>query len=263
MPPPALERRGDHDQVGERDAEAAERHLDDGRRLAAARRLPLPQRQDERREGEDHERVERLEPGDGDLPGPEQQVDGAVGVAVGPERDGVALLLVGGPEERHRQREQHERAHGAPFVAAERLCLALRQHAASHVRRQRARGVEIDRQPERHADAGRAEAVVPAELLAERAADQRRQERAEVDADIEDREGAVAARIAGRIERADLGRDVGLERAVAEDEDEQREQKQRLERHHEMTDGHQRLRRSPPCDAGRARGRRDSRRAPG
>ena len=79
--------------------------------------------------------------------------------------------------------------------------------------------IEIDRKPERHADAGGGEAVVPAELLAERAADERRQERAEIDADIEDREGAVAARIAGRVERADLGRDVGLERAVAEDED--------------------------------------------
>ena len=48
----------------------------------------------------------------------------AVGVVVGPQRDGVALLLVGRPEERHRQRQQQQRADGAPFVAAERRCVS-------------------------------------------------------------------------------------------------------------------------------------------
>jgi len=81
---------------------------------------------------------------------------------------------------------------------------------------------------------------MPAELFAERAAHQRRQEGAEIDADIEDREGAVAAAIAGRVERADLGRDVRLEGAVAENEKAEREQKQMLERHHEMANRHQR-----------------------
>ena len=81
---------------------------------------------------------------------------------------------------------------------------------------------------------------MPAEFLAERAAHQRRQERAEIDADIENREGAVAAAVAGRVERADLGRDVRLERAVAENENAEREQKQMLECHHEMADRHQR-----------------------
>ena len=42
----------------------------------------------------------------GNLPVQNEQVDGAVGVVVGPQRDGVALLLVGRPEERHRQRQQ-------------------------------------------------------------------------------------------------------------------------------------------------------------
>jgi hypothetical protein len=70
---------------------------------------------------------------------------------------------------------------------------------------------------------------MPADRLAERAADQRRQERADIDADIEDRIGAVAAVIAGRIKAADLGRDVRLEAAVAENEREQREQEQLLD----------------------------------
>ncbi len=80
---------------------------------------------------------------------------------------------------------------------------------------------------------------MPADLFAERAADERRQEGADIDADIEDRIGAVAARIAGRIKAADLGRNIRLERAVAENERQQREQEQLLDRHHEMADRHQ------------------------
>ena len=90
-----------------------------------------------------------------------------------------------------------------------------------------------------HADAGGGKAVMPAGLLAERAADERRQERADIDADIEDRIGAVAAAVAGRIEPADLGRNIRLERAAAENESQQREQKKLLDRHHEMADRHQ------------------------
>ena len=45
--------------------------------------------------------------------------------------------------------------------------------------------------------------------------------------------------IAGRIKAADLGGDIRLERAVAENERQQREQEQLLDRHHEMADRHQ------------------------
>ena len=45
--------------------------------------------------------------------------------------------------------------------------------------------------------------------------------------------------IAGRVKAADLGRNVRLERAVAENERQQREQEQLLDRHHEMADRHQ------------------------
>src|ERR1700675_4730475 len=76
-------------------------------------------------------------------------------------------------------------------------------------------------------------------MLAQRATDQRRQESAHVDADVEYRIGAVAAWIAGRIKAADLGGDIRLERAVAENERQQRQQEQLLDRHHEMTDRHQ------------------------
>jgi hypothetical protein len=43
-----------------------------------------------------------------------------------------------------------------------------------------------------------------ARFFAERAADQRRLERADIDADIEDRTGAIAAVIARRVDAADL-----------------------------------------------------------
>ena len=84
-----------------------------------------------------------------------------------------------------------------------------------------------------------AEAVMPAVNLPQGSANQRREERAQVDAHVKDGEGAVAARIARRIKAADLGGDVGLEAAVAQDEEQQRDQEHRLDGHQEMADGHQ------------------------
>ena len=55
-----------------------------------------------------------------------------------------------------------------------------------------------------HADPGGGEAVMPGRFFAERAADQRRLKRADIDADVEDRIGAIAAVIARRVEAADL-----------------------------------------------------------
>src|ERR1700751_2619806 len=81
---------------------------------------------------------------------------------------------------------------------------------------------------------------MPAQFFAERAADERREKRAEIDADVEDRIGAVTARIAGRIEPAHLRRYVGLERSIAQNEHGQGNEKQRLESHHEMADRHHR-----------------------
>jgi hypothetical protein len=95
------------------------------------------------------------------------------------------------------------------------------------------------RRPWPCADAGSGEPIMPAQLLAEGAADERCEKRTDIDADVEDRIGAVAPMVARRVEAADLGRDIGLEGAVAEDEHEERQQEQRLERHHEMADRHQ------------------------
>ena len=64
---------------------------------------------------------------------------------------------------------------------------------------------------EHHHDAGAAEAVVPADLLAERAATQRRDDDADVDGDVEDLERHRAAQVVLLVERADLARDIALE----------------------------------------------------
>jgi hypothetical protein len=107
------------------------------------------------------------------------------------------------------------------------------------VSRQQRQGAQINGKPNQHADASRGKAVVPSRLFAERAADQRRQERADIDADIKDRICAVAAVVARGIKAANLGRDIGFERAIAENQRQQRQQKKLLDRHHEMADRHQ------------------------
>jgi len=60
------------------------------------------------------------------------------------------------------------------------------------VRRQHGRGVEVESERDRHTDAGGGKSIVPAQLLAERAADEGREERADIDTDVKDRIGAVA-----------------------------------------------------------------------
>src|SRR5689334_12107311 len=97
--------------------------------------------------------------------------------------------------------------------------------------RQRIEANEIDRERDQHADAGRGETEMPTDLLAQRAADERGQKRADIDSDVEDRIGAVAAMVAGRIERSDLAGCVRLEQPHADDEYEQRYEEQALECH--------------------------------
>jgi len=178
--------------------EAAQRHLGQGRRLRSPRCLPLPQRDHERRESEDHERVEGLEPRRRYLGGPYEKIHRPVGIGVGPQGDRIALLLVSRPEQGVGHEKNDQGCDGAPFVTVERLSRdARRLRLLQFVRRQQRHGVEIDSEPDQHADAGGGKPVVPAGELAERAADQRRQECADIDADVEDGIGAVAARVAG------------------------------------------------------------------
>lgn len=74
--------------------------------------------------------------------------------------------------------------------------------------------------------------------LAQRAADQRREEGAEIDADIKDRKRAVDAVVAGLIEIADLGGDVRLEETVADDQQHETEEEQVRRHQRELADRH-------------------------
>ena len=187
-------------------------------------------------EEEDQERIECLEPGRWDV----QAQEVPVRVPVGPELQRVALLLVDSPEDDVERAEQHQGPNPPPFVARERPCLA-RPSTRPHVEvgGEGALPEKVKAKTRDHADAGCAEAIMPAQPLPERAADERRKESAEVDPHVEDREGPVPPRITLGVKASDLCRDVRLEGAVAEDQEQQREEEERLDGHEEMADRHQ------------------------
>ena len=96
----------------------------------------------------------------------------AVDADVRPQRDGVADLLVGGAEHRDREadgKQQHERRAMLRMLRA-----TCRRRFAHHAGLfgQIAAAPDVDHQARHHADAGGAEAPVPAVEFAERAADQ-------------------------------------------------------------------------------------------
>ena len=78
-------------------------------------------------------------------------------------------------------------------------------------------------QTQHHADARRGETVMPIDFLAQRAANQRANERAQVDAHVKDREPRVAARAAFGIQFADHGADVRLQQSRAQHDQQQTE----------------------------------------
>ena len=80
---------------------------------------------------------------------------------------------------------------------------------------------------------------MPPILNREGAAYERGRECSDVDAEIKDRIGTVAPGIAGCIKRPDLGRDVRLECADANNQHQQRQQKKGFECHHKMAGRHE------------------------
>ena len=165
--------------------------------------------------------IERLEPAGRHQEGSHL----AVGVLVGEQVHEAAGLLEGRPED-HDEGEDHEdHAQSLALDLRERLLLAARHperslgsRLAADVADVTLREGELDDHGQQHADARGEEAGAPAvgRVLAERRADERREERADVDAHVEDDEGTVAARVALRVEVAHHGRDVRLEEAVAD-----------------------------------------------
>lgn len=222
----------DDEPKGEGQQQGADGHLADARRLAIAAALPRPEAGQERYQHHHHDGVEALEPGarDGDA-----EV-GPVDLLVGPELHRVGLLFVHAPVDDVEEAEHDEGADHLALIRGQRRAGLL---ALELVRPEVALADEVEHQPDQHAHTGGGEAVVPAEDRPEGAADERREDRAEVDPHVEDAEGAVAARVVLGVESTDLRGDVGLEAAVAEHEEEQRQEEQRLRRHQEVADRHQ------------------------
>ena len=106
-----------------------------------------------------------------------------------------------------------------------------------------------EQQADQHAEAGQAEAILPAPGLPQIAADDGCGGRAHIYAHVEDRIGRVAARIGARIELPHDHRDIGLEETRADDDQRQRQPEhidhrvgppaRSLERHHEMAESQQ------------------------
>src|SRR4029077_7056438 len=94
---------------------------------------------------------------------------------------------------------------------------------ADRAKRPRCHRTEGD-QSEEHPDAGRRESPVPVHSLAKEAGDERREESAEIDASVEDREASVASRTAFGIEIADDRRHVRLEQSCSDDDQNEAEE---------------------------------------
>ena len=98
-----------------------------------------------------------------------------------------------------------------------------------------------DRQTGEHSQGGQPEAVVPAIGLADVAAQQGRHGRPQVDPHVEDGEARVPLGAALRIERTHHGRDVGLEKSIAHDQQGQGQEEGQVafRRHHQVAGSHQ------------------------
>ena len=101
------------------------------------------------------------------------------------------------------------------------------------------RAEHVLHEAEDHADARRGEADVPVHPLAEIPADERRDEGAEVDSHVVDREAGVAPRVLCAVKRPDDHRGIAFDEAGADDDQRQAEieRRQRRERHAEVSEG--------------------------
>ena len=109
-------------------------------RLACHAQIP----DDQRREQHDEAGIEGLEPGDGNLPIDEPGDQAAVGEVLREEADGVALLLIGRPEQAAGDEQQEQRDGRFPVAGGQRLFLfRVRLDARGAVLRQRAQREQI------------------------------------------------------------------------------------------------------------------------
>jgi hypothetical protein len=209
----------EHDAVGEVAGEEVE---------AGARLLePAPE---ERREHEQHHdggQALALDAGRRQRPEPDEEPDRPQ------QQDPVAVV----PEQREGAGQGDERAqHARPQQARVLRTLAQEAGVAEAVLAQ-----DVLDDAEGHADACGPEAPVPADLLAERAAHDGPDQRAQVDPHVEDREPRVAPLVVRCVELADDGADVRLEEPGAQDDEAETgiEERKPVEEHAVVAEGDQ------------------------
>ncbi|MNS68403.1 hypothetical protein D3C72_1016850 [compost metagenome] len=224
-----------HHEGQHRDA-GADDQLGDLIRLGEAARPEAPE-QDRKREH--HHRGGRIK---GDEPTGRHGVakQREIEAVLRPDHIGVEDLLIA--EKRQRQHGQHgqQQAQDAPVGRRQPTAGFMLFAGDGRVDGEETRAGQIDAKPNRHADARRAEAVVPAVDLAQRAADKRRGDDAGADAQIEDLKGVGARIVLGSVQATDLDRDIALEAARPDRKAGQRPQEGYVERHQEVAERHQR-----------------------
>ena len=123
---------------------------------------------------------------------------------------------------------------------------------AGAIGREMTRPGEEDGQADPHPDRSEAEGDVPAIGLPQKAADDRGDERAEVDPGEIELEARVAARVTVAVQIANLADEVAAQAPRARDQQRKRGEERRVEPHREMPGRHQPRAegdRSPPPDA--------------
>ena len=220
------QRRQRHDGRSDRDLRQVARFLP-----ASRERAPEHDgRQDAQRA--DHG-VERQQPRDGHLVAQELQVE----IGLPPDDERVEHLLVADHRPGHEREQADQQADGLPIAGGERG--SFRPVGESLRHRQPRPAVQIQGQSDQHANAGGSESEVPAHLLAERPADERRDDYGAGDRELKRLERRGAAEVGAIVELTDLAGDVALEAANADEQQRDGQQERRLEGHQEMTHGHQ------------------------
>ena len=134
----------------------------------------------------------------------------------------------GGGGDQHHDDAADEAGEDMVATAGGRVGVVVDGGHAALVAQRPAAGVQEVDESEQHGDGGGAKAPMPAPVLAEITGDQPAEDRADIDAHVEEGEaGVAAADVVLVVELADEGRDVGLEQPGADGDRDEAEEEDR------------------------------------
>src|SRR5205085_3846295 len=199
--------------------------------------VPAVEDCDEREETDAHNRIEGDEPGGRQRFAHKDEIE----LPVAPDEVAVENLVVRNQGDSHDRDEKDQREYGRPHAFGQLPLGRILYGGETRVvvaRPQIFLAPQINADGEKHTDAGGGEAVVPPDLFAKRSDDERRQDHAGIDTEIENLKGIGAPEIFRFVKRTDLAGDVPLEHSDPDHEAEKREQERRLECHQKMARRH-------------------------